>query len=82
MATERTSNPGSVLLVLLLATAGILSVPGVLAAGCKSDCEDTYQSAIEDCHMTNDSADDADALQLCIQDVKDEYDSCIDDCNS
>ena len=69
-------------LVLLLALTGVFSFPDILAAGCKSDCEDTYQSSVDDCHLTYDSPDDADSLQICVESAKAEYDSCVDDCDS
>jgi hypothetical protein len=51
-------------------------------AGCKSDCRDEYDSAIESCKSRYDDPDDADELRQCIQNATDEYESCIEDCNS
>ena len=51
-------------------------------AGCKSDCKDTYQSDVEDCHALYDDPDDADDLKLCVEEAKDTYDSCIEECDS
>lgn len=51
-------------------------------AGCKSDCRDEYESAIESCHLINDDPDDSDMLRMCIDDAKSEYESCIDECEN
>jgi hypothetical protein len=60
----------------------LFSFPRPMAAGCKSDCQDTYQSAIEDCHLLHDTADEADDLKMCIDDAKDEFDNCKEECDS
>jgi hypothetical protein len=59
-----------------------LSAATLVWAGCKSDCKDTYQSAIEDCHQLYDSPRDADNLQLCIEDAKGTYNACIEECDN
>jgi hypothetical protein len=51
-------------------------------AGCKSDCRDQYDSAVESCKQIYDDPDDVDDLRQCIQTATDEYESCIEDCNS
>lgn len=51
-------------------------------AGCKSDCRDDYESAVESCKLMYDDPDDADMLKICIDDAKSEYESCIDDCEN
>jgi hypothetical protein len=53
-----------------------------LIAGCKSDCKNEYESAVESCKALHDDPDDADMLKMCIDDAKSEYDSCIDECES
>ncbi len=53
-----------------------------ISAGCKSDCEDDYESAREDCNLLHDDPDDADWLQMCLQDAASEYEDCIDECDS
>jgi hypothetical protein len=57
------------------------SIPNNVWAGCKSDCGDEYDSAIESCKSQYDEPDDADTLMSCIDDAKDEYESCIEECN-
>ena len=37
-------------------------------AGCKSDCEDEYQSAKEECNSQYDEPDDSDELKSCLDD--------------
>ena len=49
-------------------------------AGCKSDCQDDYQSEVQSCRANYDDPDDADELQICIDNAKSEYESCINDC--
>ena len=51
-------------------------------AGCKSDCQDEYASAVESCKTQYDDPDDADELQTCMDNTKSEYDSCIDECEN
>jgi len=51
-------------------------------AGCKTDCRDECDSAIESCKSLYDDPQDVDELRQCIQDVTDEYESCIQECNS
>jgi hypothetical protein len=49
-------------------------------AGCKSDCQEEIESAVESCKTQYDDPDDADELQICIDNAKSEYESCINDC--
>jgi hypothetical protein len=49
-------------------------------AGCKSDCQDDYQSEVESCRTNYDDPDDADELKICMDNAKSEYDSCVNDC--
>jgi len=60
----------------------ILSAATLVWAGCKSDCKDTYQSEVENCHLLYDSPNEADDLQLCIENAKGTYDACIEECDS
>ena len=69
-------------MVLVLALAAGSVTPGAVQAGCKSDCEDDYDSAKTDCVMLHDSADEADDLQACIDDARSDYEDCEDECNS
>ncbi len=57
------------------------AVASIAAAGCKSDCRDEYDSAVESCKLLHDNPDDADDLQSCIQSAKDDYDTCIEECD-
>jgi hypothetical protein len=63
-------------------TALLLSVSTAVWAGCKSDCQDEYDSEVESCQLMSGGPDDSDTLQMCVQSAKDEYDSCIDECDS
>jgi hypothetical protein len=49
-------------------------------AGCKSDCQDDYQSEVESCRANYDDPDEADDLQICFDNAKKEYESCVNDC--
>jgi hypothetical protein len=51
-------------------------------AGCKSDCQDEYESMVESCKEQYDDPDDADMLKMCIDNAKSEYESCIDECEN
>jgi hypothetical protein len=51
-------------------------------AGCKSDCQDEYQSEVESCKELHDDPDDADMIKMCIDNAKSEYESCIDECEN
>lgn len=62
---------------LLLAFA----VASIAAAGCKSDCRDEYDFAVDSCKLLHDDPDDADDLQSCIRSAKDDYDMCIEECD-
>jgi hypothetical protein len=73
---------GFIAILGLFAILAIILRPLPLEAGCKSDCEDTYQTEIEDCQLLHDDSDEADDLQMCIDDAKSEHDSCVDECNS
>jgi hypothetical protein len=59
-----------------------LLTPNHSVAGCKSDCEDNYQSAKDDCMQIHDEPDDADDLRICIDDAHSEYEDCIEECES
>jgi hypothetical protein len=51
-------------------------------AGCKSDCQDEYESEVDACKMQYDDPDDAHMLKMCIDNAKSEYESCIDECEN
>jgi hypothetical protein len=51
-------------------------------AGCKSDCQDEYDSAVESCKEQYDDPGDADMLKMCNDNAKSEYESCIDECEN
>lgn len=66
----------------LLVTVTLFSVSAAMVwAGCKSDCREAYESAVDSCKVLYDQPDDADDLQQCIQSAKDDYDSCIEECD-
>ncbi|MGD0947054.1 MAG: hypothetical protein ABSA52_06460 [Candidatus Binatia bacterium] len=69
-----------VILGLALAASGVM--PGVARAGCKTDCEDDYDSAKSDCVLLHDDPDEADDLRACIDDARSDYEDCEDECNS
>ena len=68
--------------ILMIIALTISSTPNNVWAGCKSDCRDEYDSAIESCKSQYDEPDDADTLMSCIDDAKDEYESCIEGCHN
>jgi hypothetical protein len=68
-----------VLLIFVLIIVGF-SLRSI--AGCKSDCQDEYESAVESCKEQYDDPNDADMLKVCIDNAKSEYDPCIDDCEN
>jgi hypothetical protein len=66
---------------LLMILAMIILISASPAwAGCKSDCQDDYQSEVESCRANYDDPDDADELKICMDNAKSEYDSCVNDC--
>jgi hypothetical protein len=65
---------------LILFAVLILSAATLVWAGCKTDCKDEYESAVESCKSLYDDADDSDMLSHCIQTAKDDYESCIEEC--
>jgi hypothetical protein len=67
--------------VLLISLTSV-SLAAIVWAGCKSDCQDEYQSDVETCHLLNDDPDDSDDLALCIQSAKDDYESCVEECDN
>jgi hypothetical protein len=65
--------------LMILAMLILMSVSPTWA-GCKSDCQDDYQSEVQSCRTNYDDPDDADELHICIDNAKSEYESCINDC--
>jgi hypothetical protein len=66
----------------LLLAIGVLSflltcLPRFASGGCISDCKGQYQSDVEDCQRQNDSPDNANDLQACVDDMHDDYESCV-----
>jgi hypothetical protein len=51
-------------------------------AGCKSDCQQEYESEVESCQDQYDDPGDAGELTICIEHAKSEYQSCIDECEN
>ena len=66
-------------LLMILAMLILISASPAWA-GCKSDCQNDYQSEVELCRANYDDPDDADELQICMDNAKSEYESCINDC--
>jgi outer membrane murein-binding lipoprotein Lpp len=66
------------ILVVLLAIASAM----IVWAGCKTDCNDEYDSAVESCNSSYDDPEDSDDLTQCIQSAKDESQSCIEECDN
>ena len=66
--------------VLMVLAMLILISASPAWAGCKSDCQDDYQSEVQSCRANYDDPDDADELQICIDNAKSGYESCINDC--
>jgi len=66
-------------LVFVLLVFGF-SLPSI--AGCKSDCQSDYESAVESCKQQYDEPDDAQSLQACMDEAQNDYASCINECDS
>jgi len=49
-------------------------------ADCKTDCEQDYKTAIEECQTTYNVTNDADQLQNCLDQAKADYESCLEEC--
>jgi hypothetical protein len=67
---------------LVLSVIMLTMSAAMIWAGCKSECRDEYDAAIESCKSDYDDPDDVDELRQCIQNETDEYESCIEECNS
>jgi hypothetical protein len=68
-------------LLISIAMVVLLCAPNAWA-GCKSDCQDEYESEVDSCKALHDDPDDADMLKMCIDSAKNEYESCIDECEN
>jgi hypothetical protein len=67
--------------VLLLGST--LTAASFATAGCKSDCHDEYESAVDSCKSSYGSdPDDADSMRSCVDDAKSDFDRCEDECES
>ena len=51
-------------------------------AGCKSDCREAYDTAVESCKAMYDDPNDAGMLATCVDEAKSEYESCIHECEN
>jgi hypothetical protein len=49
-------------------------------ADCKGDCEQDYNTAIEECKTTFSVTNNSDQLQSCIDQAKADYESCLEEC--
>jgi hypothetical protein len=49
-------------------------------ADCKSDCEEDYLKAKDECGATYDATGDADERQICLDQAKADYESCLEEC--
>jgi hypothetical protein len=67
------------IVVLVLITSGF-NIRAI--AGCKSDCQDQYESEIQSCNEQYDEPDDDEMLRTCVEDAKNEYQSCVDECDN
>jgi hypothetical protein len=69
-------------LLISLAMVVLLLCAPIAWAGCKSDCQDEYESEVQSCREQHDDPDEADMLQMCIENAKSEYQSCINECET
>lgn len=72
----------ALIVVIVLAFYVPFAITSFAWAGCKSDCQDEYQSEVESCKSTYEAPDESDDLRMCIDNAKDEYNSCIEECES
>jgi hypothetical protein len=49
-------------------------------ADCKTDCEQDYKTATEECQTTYNVTNDADQLQNCLDQAKADYEPCLEEC--
>ena len=69
---------GGILIVALLAGGSNRA-----GSACGADCDDQYQSDVDDCHTQfGDDPADAEDLAQCIQNARDDYQSCTQDCGN
>jgi hypothetical protein len=68
-------------MLMILAMVILISVSSTWA-GCKSDCQDEYQSEVESCKKLYDDPDEPEDLMLCFDNAKSEYESCIEECEN
>jgi hypothetical protein len=71
------------LLILTLFVTLIIALVGLrkVLAACGENCDSTYQSDVESCHlMYGDDPEDADDLAMCIQTARDDYRTCVESC--
>lgn len=59
-----------------------LCAAGHANAACGGDCDATYSSDAEHCHLQyGDDPNDAEDPASCIQDARDSYDTCLNSCS-
>jgi hypothetical protein len=69
-------------LIVFVFVALILTLLGPTTAlpACGEDCDSTYQSDVDSCHVQFSDPEDADDLANCIQNARDDYRTCVEDC--
>ena len=70
------------IIVVFVFTSIIFGFSFYSIAGCKSDCREAYDSAVESCKQIYDDPDEAGMLATCLDEAKSEYESCIRECES
>lgn len=63
--------------LLILLALVVLFCASNAGADYKEDCEQDYNTAIEECKTTYNDPSDADQLQECRDQAKSDYDSCL-----
>ena len=67
----------SMAMVILL--CGLLWGPRAWA-GCRSDCQEDYNSEVNSCREQFNDPDDADDLKVCLDNALSEYNTCFNEC--
>jgi len=70
---------------LLFAAGVVILLCGFLLgprawAGCKSDCQEDYNSEVNSCKEQLNDPDDADELKICLDNALSEYNACVKEC--
>jgi hypothetical protein len=66
--------------LLILLTFVVLFCASNAGADCKTDCEQEFKTATQECKTTYNDPDSADQLQECLDQARTDYDSCLDEC--